>query len=281
VDGRYRLLERVGSGATADVYRAHDLRLGRTIALKVLHTRCAEDEPTVERFQREACTAARLGHPHIVCVYDCGAWDGTHYIAMEYARGCSLKSIIDREAPLHSVRAIDLAVQLLRAAGVVHRSGLIHRDLKPHNAIVDPEGRLKLTDFGIARDGLSDVTQTGAIVGTVRYLSPEQAMGHAVTAASDLYSIGIVLYELLTGRVPFEGETVVTIALKQVGECPVPPSAFNPAITVEIEAVVMRALQKDPRQRFANADDFIAALQRAARPKAVAPAMSASSALCA
>lgn len=263
VDGRYRVLHRVGSGGMAEVYCAQDLQLGRKVALKVLYRRFAEDGEFVERFRREASSAAGLQHQHVVSVYDRGEYDDTYYIAMEYLDGRSLKTIIRDEAPLDPDRAIDFAIQILRAARFAHRRGIIHRDFKPQNVIVDDEGRAKVTDFGIARAGASDMTQTGSIMGTAQYLSPEQAQGEPVSAASDLYSIGIVLYELLTGRVPFEGESAVTIALKQVNERPTPPSAFNPAVGPELETVVMRALEKHPSLRFQDADEFIAALQAA------------------
>jgi serine/threonine-protein kinase len=263
VDGRYRVLHRLGSGGMAEVYCAQDLQLGRKVALKILYRRFAEDGEFVERFRREASSAAGLQHQHVVAVYDRGEYDGTYYIAMEYLEGRSLKTIVQQEAPLEPDRAIDLIIQVLRAARFAHRRGIIHRDLKPHNVIVDDNGRAKVTDFGIARAGASDMTQTGSIMGTAQYLSPEQAQGHAVSAASDIYSIGIMLYELLTGRVPFDGESAVTVALKQVNERPVPPSDLNPAVTPELEEVVMRALEKDPARRFPDADAFISALQAA------------------
>jgi serine/threonine-protein kinase len=230
VDGRYRIINRLGSGGMADVYCAEDLQLGRKVALKLLHRRFAEDAEFVERFRREASSAAGLQHPNVVSVYDRGEWDGTSYIAMEFVDGETLKRVIVDQAPLAPDRAIDTALQILRAARFAHRRGIIHRDLKPQNVIIDPEGRAKVTDFGIARAGASDMTQTGSIMGTAQYLSPEQAQGHSVSAPSDLYSIGIILYEMVTGRVPFEGESAVTIALKQVSEAPVPPSALNPAV---------------------------------------------------
>jgi eukaryotic-like serine/threonine-protein kinase len=263
VDGRYRVLHRVGSGGMAEVYCAQDLQLGRKVALKVLYRRFAEDREFVERFRREASSAAGLQHQHVVSVYDRGEYDGTYYIAMEYLDGRSLKSIIREEAPLDPDRAIDLTIQVLRAARFAHRRGIIHRDFKPQNVIVDADGRAKVTDFGIARAGASDMTQTGSIMGTAQYLSPEQAQGLAVSAASDLYSIGIILYEMLTGRVPFEGESAVTIALKQVNEPPVPPSAYNPAVGPALEAVVLRSLEKHAALRFQDADEFIAALEDA------------------
>jgi eukaryotic-like serine/threonine-protein kinase len=263
VDGRYRVLNRVGSGGMADVYCAEDLQLGRNVALKIMHSRFAEDPEFVERFRREARNAAGLQHPNVVAVYDRGEWDGNYYIAMEFLDGRSLKQLVQQEGPLAPERAIDLTVQVLRAARSAHRRGVIHRDLKPHNVLVDEEGRAKVTDFGIARAGASDMTQTGSILGTAQYLSPEQAQGYSVDATSDLYSIGIMLYELLTGRVPFDGESAVSIALKHVNEWPVPPSRLNPEVTPELEGVVLRALEKDPARRFPDADAFIAALEHA------------------
>jgi eukaryotic-like serine/threonine-protein kinase len=271
VDGRYRVIDRIGSGGMADVYCAEDLQLGRKVALKVLHERFAADREFVERFRREASSAAGLQHPNVVGVYDRGEIDGTSYIAMEHVAGRTLKDIIVAEAPLHPEPAIDLVVQVLRAARFAHRRGVVHRDLKPHNVMVDGEGRAKVTDFGIARAGASDMTQTGSIMGTAQYLSPEQAQGHAVSARSDLYSVGVILYELLTGRVPFEGDSAVTIALKHVNEEAVPPSAYNGAVTPELDAVVLRALAKDPAHRPHDADEFIAALEHVAANLHLAP----------
>ncbi|MEA2185866.1 MAG: eukaryotic-like serine/threonine-protein kinase [Solirubrobacteraceae bacterium] len=264
VDERYRVISHLGTGGMAEVYCATDLQLGRKVALKVLHERFAADDEFVERFKREASSAAGLQHQHVVSIYDRGEWDGASYIAMEYVAGRTLKQLVHEDGPLDPARAADLTVQILRAARFAHRRGVIHRDFKPQNVIVDDDGRAKVTDFGIARAGPSDMTETGSIMGTAQYLSPEQAQGHAVNARSDLYSIGIVLYELLTGRVPFDAESAVTIALKQVSEQPVRPSERNPAVTPELEAVVLRALAKDPAARFADADEFIAALEAAA-----------------
>jgi eukaryotic-like serine/threonine-protein kinase len=263
VDERYRVLNRIGSGGMADVYCAEDLQLGRRVALKLLYRRFAEDDEFVERFRREASSAAGLQHPNVVAVYDRGEFDGTYYIAMEFLEGRSLKQLVRQEGALEPDRAIDLVIQILKAARFAHRRGIVHRDIKPHNVIVDDDGRAKVTDFGIARAGASDMTETGSIMGTAQYLSPEQAQGHPVDARADLYSIGVVLYELLTGRVPFDAESAVTIALKQVSEEPVPPSHYNAAVSDQLEDVVMRALQKDPANRFANADEFIVALEQA------------------
>src|SRR5947209_4915545 len=263
IDGRYRVLSRLGAGGMADVFLAEDTQLGRKVALKLLHRRFAEDPGFVERFRREAQAAAGLQHPNVVSVYDRGAFDETYYIAMEYLSGKTLKQLIREEAPFDPVRAIDLTIQILKAARFAHRRGVIHRDLKPHNVIVDESDHAKVTDFGIARAGASDMTETGSIMGTAQYLSPEQAQGHSVSARSDLYSVGVILYEMLTGRVPFDADSAVTIALKHVSEPPVAPRAINPAIPPELEQVVMWALNKDPAHRPANADEFIRALEQA------------------
>jgi eukaryotic-like serine/threonine-protein kinase len=272
VDGRYRVTGRLGSGGMADVYCAQDLQLGRSVALKLLHPRFAQDEEFVERFRREASSAAGLQHQNIVSVYDRGEWNGTSYIAMEHVLGRTLKELVLREGPLEPNLAIDLVQQILRAARFAHRRGIIHRDLKPQNVMVAEADiaqigpTAKVTDFGIARAvGGSDMTQTGSIMGTAQYLSPEQAQGAAVDARSDLYAIGVILYELLTGRVPFEGDSAVSVALKQVHERPVAPSALNPAVPPALDHVVLRALEKDSARRFADADEFTAALE-AARP---------------
>ncbi len=262
VDGRYRVLHRLGAGGMADVYLAQDQQLDREIALKLLHRRFAEDPGFVERFRREAQAAASLQHPNVVSVFDRGSFENTYYIAMEYLPGRTLKRLIREDAPLEPSRAIDLTIQMLKAARFAHRRGVIHRDLKPHNVIVDDNDHVKVTDFGIARAGASDMTETGSIMGTAQYLSPEQAQGHAVSAPSDLYSIGIVLYEMLTGRVPFDGESPVSIALKHVSEGPVPPSQINPEIPSALEQVVLWALNKDPADRPADADQFILALEQ-------------------
>ncbi len=261
IDGRYEVLSRIGTGGMADVYLARDQLLGRQVAVKLLHHRFAEDQEFVERFRREASSAAGLSHPNVVAIFDRGEWDGTYYIAMEYLPGRSLKTVVREQGPLDPLSAIDIVAQILHAARFAHGRGVIHRDLKPHNVILDEEGRAKVTDFGIARAGASDMTLTGSIMGTAQYLSPEQAQGQAVSAASDLYAVGIVLYELLTGAVPFDGETAVTIALKQVSATPPPPSALNPAVVPELDAVVLRALAKDPAERFADAEEFLAALE--------------------
>jgi eukaryotic-like serine/threonine-protein kinase len=263
VDNRYEVLHRLGSGGMADVYLAHDTQLGRDIALKVLHRRFARDTQFVERFKREAQAAAGLQHPNVVGVYDRGEHDGTNYIAMEYLPGRTLRQVLDEEAPLDQERAIDNTLQILLAAGFAHRHGIVHRDFKPHNVMCGPDGRLKVTDFGIARAGASEMTETGSIMGTAQYLSPEQAQGQPVDAASDIYSIGVMLYEMLTGYVPFSGDSAVAIALRHVSDPPTPLREVRPDVHPALEAVVMRALQKEPAARFGSAEEFAAALESA------------------
>jgi beta-lactam-binding protein with PASTA domain/predicted Ser/Thr protein kinase len=260
VDGRYQVLRRLGSGGMADVYCARDTHLGRDIALKMLHRRYAQDQEFVERFRREAKSAAGLQHPNVVGVYDRGEHDGTYYIAMEHLPGRTLKEVVEQDAPLPQERVIDLGRQILEAAGFAHRRGVIHRDFKPHNVIVDDAGNAKVTDFGIARAGASEMTETGSIMGTAQYLSPEQAQGHAVTAASDLYSIGVMLYELLAGRIPFQGDSAVSVALKHLSEPPPPISELRPDVDPGLESIVMAALAKHPEQRWQSAEEFSAAL---------------------
>jgi beta-lactam-binding protein with PASTA domain len=261
IDSRYEVLSRIGSGGMADVYLARDALLGRQVALKLLQHRFAQDQEFVERFRREASSAAGLSHPNVVSIFDRGEWDGTYYIAMEYLPGRSLKAVVREQGPMDPAGAIEIVIQVLRAAKFAHKRGIIHRDLKPHNVILDEEGRAKVTDFGIARAGASDMTLTGSIMGTAQYLSPEQAQGQTVSETSDLYAVGIVLYELLTGAVPFDGETAVSIALQQVSAQPPPPSLLNPAVSPELDAVVARALAKDPGERFTDAAEFILALE--------------------
>jgi serine/threonine protein kinase len=263
VDGRYQVLSKIGGGGMADVWLADDRHLQRRIALKVLHGRLAQDREFVMRFQREAESAAGLQHPNVVAVFDRGEWQGTYYIAMQYVEGPTLKQLIDSGITVE--QGVAVIRQVLQAAGYAHRQGIVHRDLKPQNVIVDPEGKAVVTDFGIARAGVSEITQTGSVMGTPHYLSPEQAQGFDVTAVSDLYSIGVMLYEALTGRVPFEGESAVAVAMKQVSQMPQRPSSIQPRVSPALDAVVMRALEKDPGQRFQSADAFIAALDQAMR----------------
>jgi serine/threonine-protein kinase len=269
IDGRYRLLQRIGSGGMADVWLAEDSHLQRRVALKILHRRFAQDREFVARFRLEAEAAAGLQHPNVVAVFDRGDVDGTYYIAMQLLEGRSLKQAIDQG--LSPEQAVGLIRQVLEAAGFAHRHGVVHRDLKPQNAIVDDEGKVTVTDFGIARAGASEITQAGSVMGTPHYLSPEQAQGQDVTAVSDLYSIGVMLYEALAGRVPFEADSAVAIAMMQVSHTPQRPSSINPNVSPALDAVVMRALEKDPGRRFQSAEAFIAALDAALRDPGADP----------
>jgi eukaryotic-like serine/threonine-protein kinase len=271
IDGRYRVLNRLGSGGMADVYCAEDTHLGRQVALKVLYRRFAQDAEFVERFKREAQSAAGLTHPNVVNVFDRGEHDGTYYIAMEYLPGRTLKEVIAERGALDQESVIDIGVQILRAASFAHRRGVIHRDLKPHNVMLDDAGNAKVTDFGIARAGASEMTEAGSIMGTAQYLSPEQAQGQPANSQSDIYSVGVILYELLTGRLPFEGESAVAIAVQHLNDPPAPISSLRPDVAPELEATVMRALAKDPADRWADADEFIRALEGARAGLAVQP----------
>jgi eukaryotic-like serine/threonine-protein kinase len=271
-DGRYRIVRKLGTGGMANVYLAEDEVLGRRVAIKILNDRHAGDDQFVERFRREAKNAASLSHPNIVSIYDRGEAEGTYYIAMEYLDGRSLKELIVARGPAPVNVAIDYARQILAALRFAHRHGIVHRDIKPHNVLVDAEGRLKVTDFGIARAGASQMTEAGSIIGTAQYLSPEQAKGAPVDQTSDLYSVGVVLYELLTGVVPFTGDTPVEIAMKHLSSAPEPPSVRRAEIPRDLDKVVLRALAKDPGDRYQSAEEMDADLARVASGAAVSPA---------
>lgn len=258
---RYELGHQIGSGGMATVYLAYDTVLDREVAVKVLAERFAADQAFVERFRREASAAAGLNHPNIVAVYDRGEAEGTYYIVMEYLKGPDLKRVIRDQGPLDPAVAVDNALQILSALSAAHAAGIIHRDIKPQNVMVGEDGRLRVADFGIARaDADQQMTEAGSVIGTAQYLSPEQAQGEETTAASDTYAVGIVLYEMLTGRVPFDGDRPVTVAMKQINEPPVPPRVFAQGIPPELDAVVMKALSKRPEDRYTSAEDFTAAL---------------------
>jgi eukaryotic-like serine/threonine-protein kinase len=262
-DGRYKIVRKLGTGGMADVYLAEDQELGRRVAIKILNDRHAADDQFVERFRREAKNAAGLSHPNIVSVYDRGTAEGTYYIAMEYLDGRSLKELIVSRGPAPVKTAVEYARQVLAAVGFAHRHGIVHRDIKPHNVLVaGDEGRLKVTDFGIARSGASQMTEVGSIIGTAQYLSPEQARGSPVDQTSDLYSVGVVLYELLTGQVPFTGDTPLEIAMKHLSEVPKPPSELRSEVPHDLDLVVLRALAKDPADRYQTAEEMDADLER-------------------
>ncbi len=262
-DDRYEVVRKLGSGGFADVFLANDRLLGRQVALKVLSSRYAHDEQFVERFRREASSAAGLNHPNIVQIYDRGEAEGTYYIAMEYLEGRSLKEIIVKYAPLSPELLVSISVQIVEALRFAHRRDVIHRDIKPQNIIIDNEGRVKVTDFGIARAGsASTMTEAGSILGTAHYFSPEQAQGQPVEAASDLYSLGVVMFEMATGGLPFDGENPVSIAMKHVHDLPATPRSINPLVPENLEAVILRALGKRPVDRYLTAQAMLDDLRR-------------------
>ena len=262
--GRYRVTRKLGGGGMADVYLAEDQELGRRVAVKILHERYANDEQFVERFRREATHAAGLSHPNIVSIFDRGEADGSYFIVMEYVEGRTLKELIRGRGPCPIPVAIAYTRQILSGLRYAHRNGVVHRDIKPHNVIVDSEGVVKVTDFGIARAGASQMTEEGAIIGTAQYLSPEQARGAPVDQTSDLYSTGIVLYELLTAEVPFSGDTPVEIAMKHLSEIPDPPSELRAEVPDDLDNVVLRALSKEPADRYQSAAAMDADLETVA-----------------
>jgi eukaryotic-like serine/threonine-protein kinase len=250
----------------AEVYRARDELLGRDVALKVLSERFARDKSFVERFRREAQSAANLNHPQIVSLYDYGSDGDAYFIVMEFIDGTSLADILRDEAPLLAERAAEIALEVAKALDRAHSAGIVHRDIKPGNILITKDGQTKVTDFGIARAARGDsdqtMTQTGMVIGTAAYLSPEQAQGEPVDGRSDLYSLGVVLYEMLTGQAPFGGDTPLAIAYKHVREFAAPPSSMNPDVPGELDAIVMKALAKNPENRYANAVEFQQDLQR-------------------
>lgn len=260
---RYEIIEKIGVGGMAIVYKAKDILLNRIVTIKVLREQFASDDDFVRRFRREAQSAASLSHPNIVSIYDVGKDGDTEYIVMEYVEGQNLKELIREYAPLSSEQSINLALQIARAIRHAHEHNIIHRDIKPHNILVTADGRAKVTDFGIARAvSAATVTHTGDIIGSVHYLSPEQAKGVQTNEQSDLYSLGIILYELLTGKVPYDGETPIAIALKHLQENPVPPSSLNPRISQELENVILKAIAKSPERRYQTASELIQDLTR-------------------
>lgn len=263
LDGRYELLEHIGSGGMADVYKAHDAVLDRLVAVKILHAQLAGDEAFLEKFRLEAKGAARLSHPAIVGIYDVGRDGNLHYIVMEYIAGETLKKRIQRAGRLSVEEALRIAKEIARALREAHANNLVHCDIKPHNILVTPDGRVKVADFGIARAITSStMTYNGSIVGSVHYFSPEQAKGTKVTPKSDVYSLGVVLYEMLTGTLPFTGETTVGIALKHLQEEPQPICQHDGTLPPIVEAVVQKAMAKDPAVR-PSSSELIEDLQQA------------------
>ena len=263
IAGRYELEEVVGHGGMSSVYRAHDSLLERYVALKVLHEQYNEDEAFVERFKREARSVAQLQHPNIVTVIDRGEEGGRQYIVFEYIDGENLKEFVVRKGRLDVREALEIALEIARALAFAHEHGLIHRDVKPQNVLLNGDGRAKVTDFGIARslDVEHGVTQTGTVLGTSNYIAPEQASGQPVDVHTDVYSLGVVLYELLTGDVPFPGESFVAVAMKHVQEAPPNVLDTRGDVPLRVAAAIDRALEKDPAQRFPTMDAFAAELE--------------------
>ena len=247
---RYELQELIGGGGMADVYKAQDKLLDRAVAVKILHQQYANDAEFVEKFRREATAAAKLAHPNIVNIYDVGEDGGSQYIVMEYVSGPTLKEVIQQKGCLEPIEAVRIAKEIASALESAHRNNLVHCDIKPHNILVMPDGHIKVTDFGIARAvSASTMTYSGSVMGSVHYFSPEQAKGTVITTKSDVYSLGVVLYEMLTGQLPFNGETSVSIALKHLQEEPVPIRQLKPSIPPVLEAIVQKAMSKDPADR--------------------------------
>src|SRR6516162_9226544 len=254
---RYEIQRELAQGGMAEVYLAHDQLLDRPVALKALFPEYAREPSFVERFRREAQAAANLNHPNIVAIYDWGQEAGTYFIVMEYVEGRTLRDIIRTEGPIEPGRAADITAEIASALAFAHRSGVVHRDVKPGNVLITPQGNVKVTDFGIARAGASDgLTQTGSVMGTATYFSPEQAQGLAVDGRSDVYSLGVVLYEMVTGVAPFTGDSPVAVAYKHVREDPVPPSQRKTELPPDLQQIILTALAKDPDARYQSADDM-------------------------
>ncbi len=257
LNGRYHIIGNIGNGGMANVFLAHDLILDRDVAVKVLRFDFQNDQAAIRRFQREALAATELVHPNIVSVYDVGEEDGLQYLVMEYVKGMDLKRFIQTQYPIPYAKIVDIMEQILSAVSLAHEHRIIHRDLKPQNILMDESGVVKITDFGIAI-ALTEtsITQTNTMLGSVHYLSPEQARGSMATNQSDVYAVGIILYEMLTGNVPFDGESAVTIALKHFQEEMPSVKSFDPNIPQSLENVVLHATAKDPADRYKTAEEM-------------------------
>jgi len=268
LSGRYELIERVGGGGMALVYKAKDTLLHRHVAVKVLRQQYVHDEEFIRRFRREAQSAASLSHPNVVSIYDVGQDGDTHFIVMEYIEGSNLNDIIKAQAPLQPAEAVHIATQICDALEHAHANGIIHRDIKPHNILIGKNGRVKVTDFGIARAiTTSTITQTGSVIGSVHYFSPEHAKGVSAGEKSDLYSLGIVLYQMLTARLPFIGESPISVALKHLQEPVEEPRVVNPMIPQSVENVILKSLRKRPEERYASAGEMLRDLETCLSPE--------------
>ena len=257
---RYKIIERVGLGGMAEVYRATDIVLGRTVAVKIMLPQYAADEEFADRFRQEAASAANLSSPYVVNIYDWGMDGGTYYIVMEYVRGSDLKSGIKQRGALSAEKTAEIGEQVCSALAAAHKQDIIHRDIKPQNIMIQPDGNVKVMDFGIAQSKNSLKTATGSILGTAHYISPEQAQGKELSGASDLYSLGVVLYECATGQVPFDGPDAVSVAVMQVKDDPAEPHVVNPDVDADLESIILRAMRKDPAERYCSATEMREAL---------------------
>ena len=276
---RYEIIELIGSGGMAEVYRAFCHKMQRTVAIKVLKEEYNDNADFIKRFTQEALAAAQLSHPNLVNVYEVEHTDGFYYIVMEFVDGITLKEYIHQKGKLEQREAVGIAIQVANGLAEVHRRGIVHRDVKPQNMIISSDGKVKLADFGIARM-VSTETMSQEAMGSVHYISPEHAQGKATDARSDLYSLGICLYEMVTGTVPFDGAEAVTILLAQLNQNPPSPRSLNPEISLSLERIILKSLEKDPRARYQNAAELIRDLETAVQnPTALPPSMQAAAAV--